>query len=212
MRALPALLLALSAPAMAQTQADLAGSYDGGQMEMAAGLELSADGRFHYALVYGAAEETAEGRWRTADGRVYLDTEPAVVPPGFVVEAEEPAPAGQLVVTLADPGFDWGKPLDVLLRVEGDDELYLTHADDKGRVSYDPKWTVTGVTPALPVYDILPPVHAIPGGEGRRIRFRFEPNDAGRADFRGEALAIEGGDLLLRRYDRTVRFRKMPAE
>jgi hypothetical protein len=66
---LPAIAVAV-APALAADQhpASLVGVYDGGQMEMAAGLELTKDGRFRYALSYGALDEGAAGTWSaTAD-------------------------------------------------------------------------------------------------------------------------------------------------
>lgn len=53
-----ALLLAVSIPAAAE---NVAGLYEINQMEMAGGLELRADGRFRYALEYGAVSEEAEG-------------------------------------------------------------------------------------------------------------------------------------------------------
>lgn len=66
---LPALAVAVT-PALAADQhpASFVGVYDGGQMEMAAGLELSRDGRFRYGLSYGALDEAASGTWSvTAD-------------------------------------------------------------------------------------------------------------------------------------------------
>src|SRR4051794_34335704 len=48
------------APALAQPSS-LVGSYNGNQMEMAAGLELTGDGRFRSALSYGALDEAAAG-------------------------------------------------------------------------------------------------------------------------------------------------------
>ena len=39
----------------------LVGQYDGHQMEVAAGLSLTADGHFQYGLSYGALDEEAEG-------------------------------------------------------------------------------------------------------------------------------------------------------
>jgi hypothetical protein len=47
----------------------LPGLYIANQIEVAAGLELQPNGRFHYALDYGAVSEKAEGSW-TADGAV----------------------------------------------------------------------------------------------------------------------------------------------
>ena len=54
------------------TPAELVGEYDGGQMEVAAGLELTADGHYRYAMSYGALDEYAEGAWSAADGHVEL--------------------------------------------------------------------------------------------------------------------------------------------
>ena len=59
-----ALLLAaasstVAAPASRQS---LVGTYDGHQMELAAGLELKADGRFRYGLSYGAKRLWENGR------------------------------------------------------------------------------------------------------------------------------------------------------
>jgi hypothetical protein len=63
MTALAALLLS-AAPVPADT---VPGLYFANQMEVAAGLELLQNGRFRYALDYGAVSEGAEGRW-TSDG------------------------------------------------------------------------------------------------------------------------------------------------
>ena len=68
-----ALLLAAASPAAAH---DVAGLYVINQMEMGGGLELRADGRFHYALEYGAVSEEAEGTWTVEKGTVRLTTAP----------------------------------------------------------------------------------------------------------------------------------------
>ena len=67
-----ALLLAAASPA-GET---VAGLYEINQMEMAGGLELRPDGRFRYALDYGAVSEEAEGDWSVEDGTVRLTTNP----------------------------------------------------------------------------------------------------------------------------------------
>ena len=77
-----AVTLAFAAPVA--RAASLIGTYDGGQMEIAAGLELKADGRFRYALSYGALDEEAAGRWTTSGDRVFL-TSDLVTPPRFVL-------------------------------------------------------------------------------------------------------------------------------
>ena len=55
--------------------AGLPGFYIGNQAEMAAAIELEPDGRFDYALDYGAVSETAEGRWRLEGQQVVLTVE-----------------------------------------------------------------------------------------------------------------------------------------
>ena len=79
--ALVALFLVIAAtsagPATAQS-GSLAGVYDGGQMEIAAALELKPDGRFNYALPYGALDEEAAGRWTASGNRVLLSSNPVV--------------------------------------------------------------------------------------------------------------------------------------
>jgi hypothetical protein len=78
------LLLAGAAPATSP-----AGLYETHQMEVAAGLELKADGRFRYALTYGAMDEQAEGNWSFKGKTVRLTSKPAAKAAGF----EEFAPA-----------------------------------------------------------------------------------------------------------------------
>lgn len=208
-RSLTALLMLAAAPLQAQAPAELAGIYDGGQMEMAAGLQLAADGRFRYMLSYGAADEEATGVWTADADAVYLETRPAVVPPRFVVERDGPAPAGQLFVKLDKTRYAWPTPLEVLVRVAGSDKPYMTTADEAGRVALDPAWQVTGVTPAVPMHEIVPEMHPVAPGSGHRLQFRFEPNDLGRADFRRTILKRDGATLILERWGRVIRFNPM---
>jgi hypothetical protein len=79
-----ALLLAAADPAP-----PLAGFYHSHQIEIGAAIELEEDGKFDYALDYGAVSEVAEGSW-TTDGRtVYLTStrmEGAFKQPAFTRE------------------------------------------------------------------------------------------------------------------------------
>jgi hypothetical protein len=70
-----ALLLAIAPVPSAAGAA--AGLYLADQMEVAAGLELKADGRFRYALDYGAVSEGAEGSWRLEGTTVRLSSDSA---------------------------------------------------------------------------------------------------------------------------------------
>jgi hypothetical protein len=71
-----ALLAAPPGYASAKSVPDAAGPYEIDQMEMAGGLDLRPDGRFRYALDYGAVSEVSEGRWTFEDGAVILTTDP----------------------------------------------------------------------------------------------------------------------------------------
>ena len=77
MPALAALLL-WAAPAPADA---MAGLYETDQMEVAAGLDLQPDGRFRYALEYGAVSERGEGDWRSDGMQVTLTSNP--MPPAL---------------------------------------------------------------------------------------------------------------------------------
>lgn len=67
------MMLALLLQAVvAANVADISGFYSANQMEVAAAIDLEADGKFAYALDYGAVSEIAEGSW-TSEGRtIYL--------------------------------------------------------------------------------------------------------------------------------------------
>src|SRR5438874_10767635 len=98
-----ALLLAAASTAAAQTMpSSLVGTYDGGQMEIAAGLELRADGRFRYALSYGALDEEAAGRWTVGGSTVLLTSDP-VRAPRFVVVSQSKGADGMLQLALDVP-------------------------------------------------------------------------------------------------------------
>ena len=65
------MILAALLLAMAEAPSP-AGFYTTSQMEVAAALELDADGKFQYQLDYGAVSEAAEGGWSSDGTTVYL--------------------------------------------------------------------------------------------------------------------------------------------
>lgn len=183
------------------------GTYDGGQTELAARLVLKADGRFAYALSYGALDEQAQGRWVEKEGQVLLTTEPAPKPPRFAVVSDTPRTGEAIEVALDEPGLLQGSPLTMVVTYADTPEPVFVEADEGGRLPVPSGKTVASLVPDLPVFPIpLAPYAVKPGG--RRIVFRFEPNDIGTADFAAEPLAVEGAALILKRYDRSIRFEK----
>lgn len=201
-----AILLAI-APSPAPA---LVGEWRTSQMEMAGGLELRADGRFRYALSYGAADETGEGKWELRGDRVLLTSDPMPVVPAFELVSDQRLPKGELRVELEPPGFGYVGSYDVLLYDAGRPQPEVAKAMSDGLVSLGERPYPDRVVPAVPFYPVEP------GGAvrldarfGHRLVFRFKPNDLGKAAFKGEPLLMDGDRLLLVRFDSAIRFRKV---
>ncbi|THD35165.1 MAG: hypothetical protein E7773_11980 [Sphingomonas sp.] len=188
--------------------ATLVGTYDGGQMEMAAGITLKANGRFEYGLSYGALDEEAAGRW-TADARQVLLTSDPVKAPRFSLVGQKTAVPGMLRVTLAGPsGIDQQMfDLHILFKNGSEDERQL--AEDATLVHFEPDNPPVRIALSLDIYELAGDPIAIDPAKGYAFDFRFEPNDIGKVDFRSTPLVRSGPDLLLNRYGRSIRFRKV---
>ena len=197
-----ALLLLL---ASASPPATVAGTYEIHQMEMGGGLELKPDGHFRYALAYGAVDEEAEGDWTFKNGRIFLTSNPMPKAPEFEVVKDEPAPKGDLIVQLEAPYAGWSGPIEGYVIPRDDHEPYDLDLDDNGRSLFD-STGVKMIIPKIPVYGGLGSDIPISPDRGHRLLLRFKPNDLGKAAFRGEPLVLNGGDLLMQRYDTSIRF------
>jgi len=196
------------AAALATAPADLVGVYDGGQMEVAAGLELRADGRFRYGLSYGALDEQAEGSWTVEGDRLLLTTEPAVVPARFLIVDQKPTASGALEVGVVDPK---GRPLpniDIAISYDEGDPDILQSREEPIAVPLDAKRPPRSILLAVPVFDVASEPFDIDPAKGYGFTFRFEPNGLGTADFQRTPLTIDKGVLLLPRFDRTLRFER----
>jgi hypothetical protein len=60
----------------------------------------------------------------------------------------------------------------------------------------------------FPVFSVFGEPLKLDPSSGYSVRFRFEPNDLGKVAFQATPLKITGGDLLLDRYGRTIRFKR----
>jgi hypothetical protein len=195
-----------AAAAAAPPNASVAGLYEIQQMEMAGGLELQKNGHFRYALEYGAASEQGEGDW-TFDGKVVrLTSRPMPKPPGFVLLRDDPAPKGQLYMVLQKPGFGWEGRFDALVTLKGGAEKLPVAAEEQGRLPLPPRAVPVAVEPRVPIYGLFGGPFPLSTERGHRLLFRFVPNDLGKAAFRGEPLMLSAGNLLMRRYDTSIRF------
>jgi hypothetical protein len=188
--------------------ASLVGIYDGNQMEVAAGLELKANGRFRYALSYGALDEEAQGKWTVGDRGVLL-TSDHVVPPRFVLVSQTKGPDGALKIDLEAPK---GLSLQYFSALIGtkDGKARVEQLSDDGL-----SWSFTNDNPpiairlALPVFEVASDPLKLDPNLGFSLRYRFEPNDLGKADFEATPLKMVDGELLLERHGLKLRFKRV---
>ena len=208
--ALSALLLAAAAtvatPATAQP-ASLVGSYDGRQMEMAAGLELRGDGRFRYGLAYGALDEAAAGRWTARGDQVLLTSDP-VTAPRFVLVSQGRTADGVLLVSLDAPQGMSRQYFDVLvLKANGQAERKQLSEDGLSS-PFTRDNPPSSIRMLFPVFQVIGDPVRLDPSSGYAVRFRFEPNDLGKVAFQATPLKVVNGELLLDRHGRTIRFKR----
>jgi hypothetical protein len=195
---LAAALLAAPAPA------SVAGFYQAQQMEVGAALELQAGGHFRYQLDYGAVSEQAEGDWTFDGATVRLTSKPMPKPPSFELVRDDPAPMGELAITMEPPGLG-GYRLDAVATDADSGEKGLVTTDSGGTVDSGGR-SLSAVDPMVPVYGTIGGHFPLSPDRGHRLLLRFHPNDLGHAAFDGEPLAVASGGLILRRYDAKIRF------
>jgi len=174
-------------------------------MEMGGGLELRADGHFRYALTYGAMDEEAEGDW-TFDGKtVRLNSNPMPKAPEFTLVRDDPAPKGEVWLSVQKAGFGWDGGIEAIASAAGLSEKGLVRADSDGRVDSGGR-VLTSIDPLVPVYG-TPAGHFLLSPErGHRLLLQFHANDLGKAAFHGEPLELKEGALIMARYDSEIRF------
>ena len=205
MMRLAAALALFALPAAARTPAALVGIYDGGQMEIAAGLELRADGRFRYGLSYGGLDERAEGQWRLEGGQVLL-TSDAVTPPRFALVARRDLPTGQYRIALDLPKGMSRQYFDASFRLA--DGAMTERQLTEDQAPFALPQAAREVTISLPMFDVRSTAVPLSGAGGHELQFRFEPNDLGKVAFAATPLRVEQGVLILSRHGRTLRFKR----
>jgi hypothetical protein len=201
---------ALAAPAAAPsvTPASLAGRYDGHQMEMAAWLELQPDGRFHYALSYGALDEEARGAWAFDGTQVLLTSDPAVAP-RFVVLTAGPLQDNRIRLTLDLPqGMD-RQYFKARMTLSDGRSIEQQFGQDGLDAPLGPGERVVSVALLLPVYGLESEPAPLPDARGGEAHFRFDPNDLGKVAFERQRLEVTRDGLQLERHGRTIVFRRL---
>jgi hypothetical protein len=200
------LAAASTAPAAAQSTS-LVGTYDGGQMEIAASLELKADRHFHYALSYGALDEEAAGTWTVSGDQVLLTSDP-VVAPRFVLVAHSRGTDAVLQVSLDVPSGVSRQYFDAVITSTNGETQRKQLGDDGLLSPFTSANLPTSVRMLLPVFSIIGEPVKLDPSSGYLVRFRFERNDLGKVAFQAAPLKIVNGELLLDRHGRTIKFKR----
>jgi hypothetical protein len=191
-----------------ESSAQLVGTYDGHQMEMAVGLELRADGRFDYGLSYGALDESASGTWRVDEGRVLLTSDP-VTPPRFAFLDQQPVSDGKTYLTLDLPD-GWSRQVfDAEIGLADGRFVGGQLSDDADTIPLGPGDRPVSLRLGMAVYQLRSDAFRLDGTAASRIHVRFDANDLGKVAFAKTPLRIDNGNLLLDRYGRSIVFRRV---
>jgi hypothetical protein len=184
----------------------LVGTYNGNQMEIAAGLELKADHHFSYALAYGALDEEAAGTWTVHGDQLLLTSDP-VTPPRFVLVSQTHAADGKLQINLDVPTGMSQQYFDALI-TNTNGETEQKQLSENGLESEFPSTNKPAkVRMLLSIFDVVSQPVNLDSNSGYSLRFCFEPHDLGKVAFQATPLKIVDGELLLDRHGRTIRFK-----
>lgn len=198
-------MLVAAALLIAAAPASVAGLYQAQQMEVGAALELRKNGHFRYQLDYGAVSEQAEGDWSFDGKTVRLTSKPMPRLPSFELVRDDPAPKGELVMTLEPPGFGEDFRIDAVAMDADSGEKGLVTTDEKGRVETGGH-RLASIDPLVPVYGTIAGHFALSADRGHHLVLRFHPNDLGHAAFDREPLELTSRELVFTRYDTEIRF------
>lgn len=203
-------LAALAGSGVAQAQAPIEGLYVVERMETASMLELMPEGRFRWFFSYGALDMSAEGRWRWEGDAVLLDTEPPVAPPRIQYVGTGSEAGEGLLVQVKDAQGNTPEYLDVEAQYESGEPDRATLDEDGYRFPPSDR-RITSVRVGSRIFQFWADPVAVPAG-ARQLRFRFEPGDLGRADFRGARAALAGETLTLAVMGEPLEYRRMSVE
>jgi hypothetical protein len=198
-------MLIAAALLIAASPVNIAGLYRAQQMEVGAALELNKNGHFRYQLDYGAVSEEAEGDWAFDGKIVSLTSRPMPKLPSFELVRDDPAPKGEIVMSVEPPGLGEGFRLDALATDANSGEKGLVSSDGDGRVETGGH-SLSSIDPLVPVYGTIAGHFALSGDRGHHLLLRFHANDLGHAAFNNEALEFTSRGLVLQRYDTEIRF------
>jgi len=186
---------------------DLAGTYNGSQMEVGTELHLESNGRFQYYLSYGALDEMAEGTWAASGDGIVLTT-PPITPPAFELLQTEPGKRSTLTLNIDLPEGEMSQQyFEAIVLDSGGNGSETQFTDDGLTLTFSSGKSASAIVLVLPVFDLSSRRFPVPAGTGA-MHFRFVPNDLGKVAFDHQLMRRDKSDLVLERFGRTLRFRK----
>jgi hypothetical protein len=204
-------VLAAAVLGFSRAAAQVEGRYVAQRMETASGIELLPDARFEFFFSYGAMDLGATGRWRREGDDIVLDTDPPVRPPRVeLVETGHEAGEG-FVVRVTDPSGQVPPYLDAEARFASGPPAYAQLDGEAYRFEPQPGRRIVSVRVGSGAFQFWSEPFAVPEG-ANMMRFRFDPADLGRADFRGQRAHIEGDTLTLAMLGEPIRYRRLTAD
>jgi hypothetical protein len=204
------LLAACNAESTAQQMPkELAGNYAlQGVRETAGELKLSPDGRFDFALSYGAVDQEAHGKWSVSNGKVKLVADPSPAA-SFAFIAAQPTLSDDyakfpdkpvlLVVKVSTPrlAMTWSN-MEVAAEFSNGQQRSGTTGND-GRLAFvdrqDAEWrgaVIRRVSVAYPKANAGPTWFKVESSKIRTLEINFEPGPLVPRFFEHAELSIEG--------------------
>jgi hypothetical protein len=173
--------------------------------DAASELVLHANGRFEFALAYGALDEEAAGRWRRVGNQILLTTTPKPVPAAFSPAKAERTTQAPLALHVTWPNGRGIPGID--FRVEFDSGApFADYINNDEGWQLDPAETrkPVAVTLALTMYDLVSPRFPIDAAKANDLTFILTPHDLGHYDFEDTPLDIAPGKLVMHRGQGTL--------
>lgn len=171
-----------------------------GVQDAASELILRADGRFDYALAYGALDEEATGRWRRVGNRIFLTTVPKPVPPVFSPGRTAHTTTAPLALHVTWPDGRGIPAVDFRIEFESGAPFQDYINNDEGwSMPAEEKRKPVAVTFAEPIYRVASSRFPIDTSKANDLTFILTPHDMGHVDFEELPLDVAPGKLVMHR-------------
>ena len=200
--------LLLIAPVAHAQDGRFVGDYVHSERELVAGIRLSDDGTFLYGLTVGSLDEQAKGRWKVADGRVELNSDPRPVAPTVESGKVELAPGQPFALRLLAPDGRDVPGIDFVLEFGAGEPIESYMAGSPWQLPANEPRVPRFVTFNEPSYRLHSPRLALEGKTGTVATFLLQPNDFGVADLTGTTAELAGDTLTLHRPEGRMTFKR----